>query len=263
MEPSIAVLITGANGGVGFASSRVIASSSGRYHVFVTARTLEKAQGAVEKLKATGQLRGTVSALQLDQTDPASVARAAGAVEERFGRLDVLVNNGAVAYVKDDEGNLAMGAASFENAFKSVFEINVVGPFTVSRVFRPLLDKSADPRSVYISSIAGSIAKTPDMAAAYASFGQSGIPYAVSKAALNMVGVVEKVVHAESKIKMFAMCPGYVVSNLRGTGEDARTGWGDAGNPDVSGRTLLSIIEGARDEDEGKGILHKDGVYPW
>ncbi|EJT76909.1 hypothetical protein GGTG_06823 [Gaeumannomyces tritici R3-111a-1] len=102
----------GANAGVGFASAR-------------------KAQKTVEQLKATGQLKGTVSALQLDQTDPDSVERAAKAVEEQFGRLDVLVNNGAVAYIKNEAGNLAMGAKMID-AFKLVLETNVVSLFTVS-----------------------------------------------------------------------------------------------------------------------------------
>jgi hypothetical protein len=66
-------------------------------------------------------------------------------------------------------------------------------------------------------------------------------------------------------MKVFAMCPGFVVSNLRGTTEEMRNGspFGmQAGDPMVSGQTLLSIIEGKRDDDAGK-FVHKDGVYPW
>jgi hypothetical protein len=63
-------------------------------------------------------------------------------------------------------------------------------------------------------------------------------------------------------LKVFAMCPGFVVSNLRGTSDEARSGWGGAGDPQVSGKTVLSIIQGERDADAGK-FVHKDGVYPW
>lgn len=66
----------------------------------------------------------------------------------------------------------------------------------------------------------------------------------------------------EQGVKSFAMCPGFVVSNLRGTSEEQRTGGGHAGDPRVAGKTLLSMIRGERDADVGK-LVHKDGVYPW
>lgn len=252
---------SGANSGVGFASAKVIASSSDRYHVFVTGRSLEKAQKAVSALEATGELKSTISALQLDVTDLESVRRAVKAVDEKFGRLDVLVNNGAIGFIMEN-GQMAKDAEPSQ-AFKAVLETNVVGPFNASRAFRPLLAKSADPRIIHVSSGMGSIAKTPSMAEAYKPFGENGIPYSVSKAALNMLSVAEKAAFPEQKTKIFTFCPGFVISNLRGTSEEARLGWGGAGDPEVSGHTLLTIIEGKRDEDEGKGTLHKDGVYPW
>lgn len=262
MAPSTIVLITGANVGVGFASAKVIASASDKFHVFVTGRSLAKAQGAVAKLEATGELKGTVSPLQLDVTDVASVDAAVKAVDEKFGRLDVLVNNGAVGFIKNEAGELDLNA-NIEDAFKLLLATNVAGPYTASRKFRPLLAKSADPRIIHVSSGMGSIESTPKFAEAYKPFGEAGIPYAVSKAALDMISVVEKAVFPEQKTKIFAMCPGFVVSELRGSDEAARNGWGGAGDPAVSGQTMLSIIEGKRDADEGKGILHKDGVYPW
>ncbi|KAL8388197.1 hypothetical protein RB595_009388 [Gaeumannomyces hyphopodioides] len=262
MAPSTIILITGANVGVGFASAKVIASASDKYHVFVTGRSLEKAQNAVAKLEATGELKGTVSPLQLDVTDLASVDAAVAAVDAKFGRLDVLVNNGAVGMIKNEAGEV-VADASVEDTFRAVLATNVAGPYTASRKFRPLLAKSADPRIVHISSGMGSIAGTPALADAYKHFGEAGMPYAVSKAALNMLSVVERTVFSEQKTKIFVMCPGFVVSELRGSAEDARTGWGGAGDPAVSGETLLTVIEGKRDADEGKGILHKDGVYPW
>jgi hypothetical protein len=58
------------------------------------------------------------------------------------------------------------------------------------------------------------------------------------------------------------VCPGLVRSNLRGTSEEARNAGGRAGDPKVSGETILSIVQGKRDEDVGK-LVWKDGVYPW
>lgn len=53
-----------------------------------------------------------------------------------------------------------------------------------------------------------------------------------------------------------------MVSNLRGEAEEERSAGGAAGDPEVSGQTILQIIEGERDGDVGK-FVHKDGVYPW
>jgi len=86
--------------------------------------------------------------------------------------------------------------------------------------------------------------------------------YRMSKAALNMWAVQEDRLYGKEGLKTFVMCPGFVVSNLRGKSEEARTGGGHATSPVVSGETMLSIIQGKRDADVGK-FVHKDGVYPW
>ncbi|EHA51967.1 hypothetical protein MCOR27_000573 [Pyricularia oryzae] len=259
MSPSTIILITGANQGIGYASTKVIASSSDKYHVIVTGRTLEKAEKAVEQLKAEGGLKGSISALQLDQTDVASVERAAAAVDKEFGRLDVLVNNGAMGW--QWHGDIQSQMYEY---FVDIMATNVAGPFSVSRTFRPLLKKSSDPRSIYVSSGMGSHEFIQQNPMAAKSYGESGIPYPVTKAALNMVAELEAIVHGdEVKTKVFLFCPGLVVSNLRGPSEEMRQMGGNAGDPAVSGQTLLTIIEGKRDADLGRGTVHKDGVYAW
>jgi hypothetical protein len=60
----------------------------------------------------------------------------------------------------------------------------------------------------------------------------------------------------------FSLCPGLVESNLRGTSEEQRKVGGMALSPETSGQTILSVIEGKRDVDDGK-FVHKDGVYGW
>ena len=49
---------------------------------------------------------------------------------------------------------------------------------------------------------------------------------------------------------------------LRGPSEEAISGGGRAGDPIVSGQTILSVIEGKRDADVGK-FVHKAGTYDW
>lgn len=61
---------------------------------------------------------------------------------------------------------------------------------------------------------------------------------------------------------MFVVSPGFVRSNLRGTSEEARSGWGQAGDPEAAGELILSVVQGKRDGDVGS-LVHADGVYPW
>lgn len=95
------------------------------------------------------------------------------------------------------------------------------------------------------------------------------------KAALNMLVVQdhrklggkgdtngEKGAEGGTPIKVFAICPGLVVSELRGSTEEQRTCGGRAGDPEGSGRSIQRVMEGERDEDVGK-FVHEGGCYPW
>ena len=75
----------------------MISAASEKYHVIMASRNPENGQKAVEQVQALEATRGTVSTVQLDQTDEASIKRAVEEVSKQFGRLDVLVNNAALA----------------------------------------------------------------------------------------------------------------------------------------------------------------------
>ncbi|KAI9740167.1 MAG: hypothetical protein M1834_004745 [Cirrosporium novae-zelandiae] len=248
---STIVLITGANSGVGFAAAKVIACASESFHVIMASRTLEKAKNAISEIEAAG-IKGHLSPVQLDVTDENSVEQAAALVEQKFGRLDVLVNNAAV-------GNRD---PNVKTRFQLSMDTNVVGPAVVSAAFRPLLLKSPKPYSIYVSSGVGSLSRASDPTSSQYRSLANGEAYRASKAALNMIALQESIVYDSTPLKVFAMCPGFVRSNLRGHDEESRSGWGHAGDPKISGETLLSIIQGKRDADAGK-FVHKDGVYPW
>lgn len=242
----------GANSGVGYATTSVIARASENFHVILACRDLAKADKAAAEITAAG-IKGKLSTVQLQVTDEDSIQKAAAWVEERFGRLDVLINNAAVGVGR---------AQNDKDRFLGTMETNVVGPYLVSEAFRPLLLKSEKPPySIYVSSgqgslsIASSVPKHPFEP-------PKAEPYRASKAALNMVMVLDSRDNRDKGIKVFGMCPGFVVSNLRGTTDEARTGRGMAGDPEVSANVLLRIIEGERDADEGR-VVHKDGVHPW
>ncbi len=84
----------------------------------------------------------------------------------------------------------------------------------------------------------------------------------MSKAALNIMTVQMVRRLGEKGVKVFAFCPGLVRSNLRGEGEEEVSAWGRAGDPMVSGKGILDIVLGERDEDVGR-FVWVGGVYPW
>ena len=139
---------------------------------------------------------------------------------------------------------------------------NVTGPAVVAEGFRPLLLKAQAPYSIYVSSGAGSLTRASDPAPPQNRAPPFEDAYRASKAALNMIAVLEAKKFGPEGLKVFTMSPGFVVSNLRGTSEELRTGWGGAGDSMVSGQTILSIMQGERDADVGK-LVTKDGVFPW
>lgn len=241
---------------MGYATAHTFIHASPNYHVLLGCRSASKAATALSTLQAT-QPQGTLSTLSLDVTDDASIARAVQQVSEHHGRLDVLINNAAVGGSKGPD---------VRTRYENVLRTNVLGVRMVAEYFRPLMLQAEMPRSVYVSSGAGSFGRAPDMR------GKPAPPnpdaYMVSKAAENMVGMVdwlqnaEKIDRGEKGIKVYVMSPGFVVSNLRGESEEERTGWGKAGDPLTSGQCLLDIVEGRRDGDMGK-LICKEGTYPW
>ena len=84
-------LVTGANRGIGLAAARRLARECNQ--VIVTARDGEAGREAAERLAREGLC---VMAVTMDVTDVASVRAAAAYVGERFGHLDVLVNNAGI-----------------------------------------------------------------------------------------------------------------------------------------------------------------------
>lgn len=246
---SLTNVFPGANSGIGYAASKVIASASSKYHVIMASRSLENGKQASSALQATG-IQGTTSSIQLDVTDESSIAAAVKQVEGEHGRLDVLVNNAGI-YSQ---------ASSLKEQMEATFNTNVIGAAVVAEAFSPLLLKSSNPYLLHISRALGSLYQASDPQSGYSEI--DGRVYRMSKAALNMLAVQDSKVLGKQGVKVFAVCPGLVVSNLRGRAEEQRTSGGKARDPAESGRTILRIIEGRRDGDVGK-FVSREGVYPW
>ncbi|KAF2228882.1 NAD(P)-binding protein [Viridothelium virens] len=204
----------------------------------------------MSEVQATG-VKGSLSTIQLDVTNEDSVQEAAQHVEEKYGLLDALINNAGVGNRNPD----------VKTRMQNCMDTNVIGPAVVASVFRPLLLKAQKPYSIFVSSGSGSLTRFAENPPSGYSL-ENGEAYRASKAALNIIAINEAKEFGPKGLMVFPVAPGFVVSNLRGTEEEARNGWGGAGDPMVSGRLMLAILEGRRDADVGK-LVHKDGVYPW
>jgi NAD(P)-dependent dehydrogenase (short-subunit alcohol dehydrogenase family) len=234
-----------ANSGIGLEwASQLMAK--GPYHILIGARSTSKGQAAVEELQSKGH-KGTCELLQIDQTDDASIAAAARSVEATHGRLDILINNAAIASEEMTRENMI-----------SNLNTNATGVYFVTQTFRPLLLKArGTARVINVSSGMGSVGLKLDHSHWVSSV--AALPYRVSKAALHMV-TAELIYEFkdEANVKFFTVCPGFTVSNL-GPNNKLENG---AKATDEAVKPLLRIVEGKRD-GEANGFLHADGQYPW
>ena len=172
-EPTIA-LVTGANKGIGYEIAAGLGALGWR--VGVGARDEQRREAAVEKLRAAGV---DAFGVPLDVTDDASVAAAAALIEERAGRLDVLVNNAGVTGGMPQEPTTVDLAA-----VRTAVETNVIGVIRVTNAMLPLLRRSASPRIVNMSSSVGSLTRQTDPGA---ETGPLSVAYSPSKTILNAV----------------------------------------------------------------------------
>lgn len=245
--PKLISLVTGGNGGIGFDTCAALASQA-QHHVIMGSRSLDKGQKAMSEILSR-KPAGSISLVQLDVNSDDSIQAAARHIESQYGKLDTLVNNAGIISPSKD----------MRTAFRETFETNVYGPNNVTAAFEPLLKQSQAPRIIYVSSLLGSI---EDKASPTGS--AKDVPYRVyraSKAALNMIVACDHVDYAKDGFKVFAFCPGYVVTDLAGERESKEKS-GVAGSSTVSAESIAKIVNGERDADAGK-FLHKDGLYQW
>src|SRR4051812_5743494 len=134
-------LVTGANRGIGLEVCRQLAAQGLR--VVLTGRDREKAEAAAEALR-TESLDVTAGALDL--TNAESVRACEREVTKRFGRVDVLVNNGAVL-IAERAGVLQTSV----DEFRTTFEANVFGVLEVCQAFVPGMVTRSYGRVVNVS----------------------------------------------------------------------------------------------------------------
>ncbi|NXP62483.1 DHB1 dehydrogenase, partial [Chloropsis cyanopogon] len=139
------VLITGCSSGIGLAlAARLAADTTRRFKVYATMRDLAKGERLLERLG--GCCPDTLEVLQLDVTDPCSLAAAAQRVQGQ--RLDVLVCNAGVGLMGPLE-------TCSDQAMKTLFDVNLFGAVRTIQAFLPAMKSRRAGRIIVSSSIGG------------------------------------------------------------------------------------------------------------
>ena len=183
-------LITGGGTGIGRAIALAFAREGAS--VAVAGRRLEKLReviNEVHKQDAAGL------AMECDVTRARDVDRAVKGTVERFGRVNVLVNNSGTLHVSTVEG-------ISEEEWDRVMTVNVKGPFLMSRAVLPEFRKCGGGVIVNLGSVLGLVA-VKDRAA-----------YCASKGGVTMLTKAMALDHAHENIRVNCICPSIVETEL-------------------------------------------------
>ncbi len=203
MPPPLAdriALVTGASRGIGRATALALARAGA--HVVALARTV----GGLEELDdAIGAVGGSATLVPLDLKDVPGIVRLAAALHERYQRLDVLIGNAGIL------GPLSPLNHVEPKAWDDVLAVNVTANWHLIRAMDPLLKRSTAARVVFVTS---GIAAHPR-----AYWG----PYAVSKAALEVLARTYAAETASTPVRVNLFSPGATRTRMRAAampGED-------------------------------------------
>lgn len=252
-------LVTGGNKGIGRATAQALAKRG--YKVWIGARDPKLGEQAATALRADGL---DVSFVQLDVTDEASIRAAAESVAKETASLDALINNagtggGEVSWIKGKI--IPPSELSFE-MLHSIFEVNFFGAVAVTQIFLPLIRASTAGRIVNLSSGLGSFGLHSDPNFPGSTFNALG--YKSSKAALNMATLLFASELRNSPIKINAVTPGLVATDLGGPG-GAQMFKGQAGfsTPEDGARIVVQLATLPADGPSGEFHAFTQGRVPW
>ena len=231
-------LITGSNKGLGYETARQLLAAG--HVVYVGARDLERGRQAALRLGARF--------VPLDVTDNASVAAAAKVIASDGG-LDVLVNNAGIEGRTADNGVIGPAQETAQH-MQSLFDTNVFGIVRTLHAFLPLLQRSAAPVVVNLSSGLSRTAELADPEGPVHFY--PGVAYPASKTAVDMITV--QYAKAFPNMKINAVDPGYTATDLNG-----RTG---TQTVEQGAAVIVTMAMIGPDGPTG-GYFDANGPVPW
>lgn len=227
-------VITGANRGIGLATAVTLARAG---HTVIAAIRNVSTGGELRKIALAENLR--VDVVSLDVTDDASVVEAFDGMRQKYGHIDVLVNNAGIS-----------GGGSVEETpqdqFRAVMETNFFGPLRCIKAVAADMRQRRGGTIVNISSVSGRIASAPQAA------------YAASKFAIEALSEVLAQELKLFNVRVAIIEPGVIDTAIVGSG--AKSAPKDSPYPQA--RRLLAVYEATKSQQSrtspyvvGKQIL--------
>ncbi|MBV8732451.1 MAG: SDR family oxidoreductase [Acidobacteriia bacterium] len=235
-------LVTGANKGIGYEIARGLAKQG--MTVLLGCRDLNRGETAAGRLAHEGL---SAVPLLLDVSRGETIRAAAAEIDSKYGKLDVLVNNAGIAMefgAQPSQANLDL--------VRQVYETNLFGPMAAIQAMLPLLLRSNAGRIVNVSSGLGSLSLSSDPNSPYANFRNLG--YNSSKTALNAVTLLFANELRDTPVKVNAIDPGYVATDLNNN-SGPRT-------PEQGAQIAIQMATIGADGPTG-GYFNDEGRIPW
>lgn len=237
--------ISGANRGIGFETSRQLAQTGVK--VILGSRDLDKGKDALEKLKLNGIEADLV---KYDAFDPNAPQKVFDHVSNKYGKLDILINNAGVLLT----GNLFVTNSSTvsDKDIKDTFQTNLFSVIALTQKLLPLIKKSDAGRIVNVSTILSSLtlhsAKDSPISPA------KEFAYNASKTALNAFTIHLANELKDTNIKVNSGHPGWVKTELGGPNAPIEV--------EDSYKTSLRLAT-LDDDGPSGGLFHEEEILPW
>ena len=226
-------LITGCSSGIGRGTAETVLRRGDC--AVITARNTADIRSLAEKYP------GTALALALDVTDNDSIDSAVKISLERFGKIDVLMNNAGFGYRSAvEEGDMKI--------IGSLFQTHLFGPFELIRKILPGMKSRGHGVIINVSSIGG-IRSAPN----------NGW-YSASKGALELMSDALRIELKDSGVKVLVVEPGAFRTKFYESiaGQSAANETDQPGDPHRAGEIITGIIE--RPDCPGRLLLSSDAV---
>ncbi len=239
-------VVSGANKGIGLETARELGQLG--YYVFLGSRDEQRGKKAAEALQSEGL---AVEYVWLDMEDSTSFRALKALIAEKYGYLDVLVNNAGVQ-IESEEWNVNTSTSIAMATLRRTFDINFFGLVELTQCLLPLLEKSPAARIVNLSSILGSLSMhaTPGSN----TWATKTFAYNSSKAAVNAFTI--HLAHAlrDTTIKVNSAHPGWVQTDMGGQGATL--------NLKEGSETSIRLATLDASGPTG-GYFFKDKILPW